>query len=264
MRVAPDSATIGRDRCERVRKVMSIESATARHYGRSGVATIILEALAAAGKDTARLTLEDLAPIDEFHVRGRAATVELAAGLELAAGMIVLDVGCGIGGPSRYVAATHGDQVEYRQGGALAMPFPDRAFDAAYSQHVAMKHRGQSRAVRRDCAGAEAGHALRPLRPAPGRGRRGPVSGALGERVVEARAWADQLEARMAEPAPPPSALRLLLGPDAAPMARNLFSNLREDRVLPAEIICRKRSSPAKTEPRSGCRGEEPWARSKA
>jgi hypothetical protein len=61
------------------------------------------------------------------------------------------------------------------------------------------------------------------------------------EPVAEARAWVDQVEARMAEPQPPPSALRLLLGTDPAPMAQNLFRNLREGRVVPTEIVCRRR-----------------------
>jgi ubiquinone/menaquinone biosynthesis C-methylase UbiE len=131
---------------------------------KNDVAGAILGALAASGKDLERLTIEDLAPIDEFHVRGREATAELAAGLMLAPGMAVLDVGCGIGGASRYLAAAHGcrvtgvdltaaycraaavltervglgDRVEFRQGDALAMPFADAAFDAASTQHAAM------------------------------------------------------------------------------------------------------------------------------
>jgi hypothetical protein len=47
--------------------------------------------------------------------------------------------------------------------------------------------------------------------------------------------------ARLAEPTTPPTTLRLLLGADAAPMVRNLVQNLSEDRVVPTEIVCRKR-----------------------
>lgn len=140
------------------------ERRVAAHYGRSGLREAILAGLAAAGKPLDRLTLDDLAPLDEFHVRGRAATLELGAALGLAAGMRVLDVGSGLGGPSRRFAADHGcsvigidltdaycdiarllaakvgleGRVEYRQMNALAMAFDDGTFDAAYSQHVAM------------------------------------------------------------------------------------------------------------------------------
>jgi hypothetical protein len=62
----------------------------------------------------------------------------------------------------------------------------------------------------------------------------------LRDTAAEARLWVDQMKARMAEPVPPPSALRLLLGEDAKPMAQNIFRNLLEDRVVPIEVICRK------------------------
>jgi hypothetical protein len=45
-----------------------------RHYTRGQLERSILEALQTAGKDLERLSLDDLAPIDEFHIRGREAT----------------------------------------------------------------------------------------------------------------------------------------------------------------------------------------------
>jgi ubiquinone/menaquinone biosynthesis C-methylase UbiE len=134
------------------------------HYTRSVIGETILAALAAAGRDIEHLTIDDLAPVDEFHSRRRLATVELAALLAPSARDHVLDVGSGIGGPSRYLAATFGcrvtgldltaefcrvaadlarrtaldTRVDYRQGDATAMPFAAASFDLAWLQNAAM------------------------------------------------------------------------------------------------------------------------------
>jgi SAM-dependent methyltransferase len=141
-----------------------VEQRVARHYARSDLEQAILGALRAAGKDPDRLEPDDLAPVDEFHAGGRQATVELAARMDLTPGMHLLDIGSGIGGPSRYLAAAHGcrvtgidltedyvriaaalarrvglaDRVEYRQASALALPFAAGTFDGACTMHVAM------------------------------------------------------------------------------------------------------------------------------
>src|SRR5258708_38500284 len=73
--------------------------AVAEHYKQRALGDAILAALKAAGKDIDHLTTDDLAPVDEFHSRRRAATVELAALLAPAATDHIVDVGCGIGGP---------------------------------------------------------------------------------------------------------------------------------------------------------------------
>lgn len=143
---------------------MDLERRVAAHYGRGDLVSSILDALARAGTDTARLRTRDLEPIDEFHIGGAEATAELARRLDLAAHHRVLDVGSGLGGPSRHVAERYGctvdgldlteaycecaeelarrtglaEAVRYRQGSALSMPFPDGAFDRALTQHVAM------------------------------------------------------------------------------------------------------------------------------
>jgi MPBQ/MSBQ methyltransferase len=136
----------------------------AAHYARAGLGDIILAALAAAGKDIDHLAPDDLDQVDELHSRGRAATVDLAHLLALKGDERVLDVGCGIGGPSRYLANNFGcmvtgldlttefcrvatmlaqrtglsDKLDYRVGDGLAMPFPDASFDVIWSQNVAM------------------------------------------------------------------------------------------------------------------------------
>lgn len=143
---------------------MSVEQAVQRHYTHGTLEQAILERLAAAGKDPARLTAADLAPGDEFHIGGRQATMEFAAEMNVAPGLHLLDIGCGIGGPSRYFASERqcrvtgidltpeyvavagalsrrvglSDKVDYRQASALALPFPAASFDGAYMLHVGM------------------------------------------------------------------------------------------------------------------------------
>ena len=143
---------------------MEIEQAVAQHYAHGSLEASILKALAAAGKDVNRLTPKDLAPVDEFHVGGRLATVAFAEQFAPRPGMRLLDIGCGIGGAARYFASEHGCQVtgidlsaEYaavanalaarvglservscRQGSALALPFEPGSFDGAYMFHVGM------------------------------------------------------------------------------------------------------------------------------
>jgi SAM-dependent methyltransferase/sulfur carrier protein ThiS len=139
-------------------------SDVARHYGRGRILDAILDALRAMGKDPAQLTPADLAPVDEFHIRGRDATVELAARAGLAPATSVLDVGCGLGGSVRYLAAEHGchatgvdltqeyvdaaqalarlvkldTTVTFRQASALALPFEAASFDVVWTEHAQM------------------------------------------------------------------------------------------------------------------------------
>jgi len=134
------------------------------HYGTDGLLDRILEALTRAGKHIDKLSINDLGLVDEFHSRRRLATEELARMLAPVATDHVIDIGSGIGGPARYLAATYGcrvsgvdltpefvgtatgltglvnltNRVDFRQGSALALPFPDARFDLAWSQNVAM------------------------------------------------------------------------------------------------------------------------------
>jgi ubiquinone/menaquinone biosynthesis C-methylase UbiE len=143
---------------------ISTEARVAGHYGRGRLEEAILGALAREGKDPEKLTAGDLAAVDEFHVGGLAATQELAERMNLRAGLRLLDVGSGIGGPARYFAAQHGCRVtgidltqefvevarsltsrtkldglvEFRQGSAVEMPFEGEMFDRAYMIHVGM------------------------------------------------------------------------------------------------------------------------------
>lgn len=135
-----------------------------RHYSQGSLIDDIRAGLAALGKASDAVTIEDLAPVDEFHIGGRRASEEFLGQLGLSADMHVLDVGCGLGGAARFVASRYscrvtgidltGEYVEtgnalskwvgldrrisLHQGSALAMPFADQSFDSAYLLHVGM------------------------------------------------------------------------------------------------------------------------------
>ena len=83
----------------------------AEHYAQAGLLDRILDALTREAKPIDRLTIDDLAPVDEFHSRGRRGTEELARMLAPLPSDHVIDIGSGIGGPSRYLAATYGCRV---------------------------------------------------------------------------------------------------------------------------------------------------------
>ncbi|EER09089.1 3-demethylubiquinone-9 3-methyltransferase, putative [Perkinsus marinus ATCC 50983] len=55
--------------------------------------------------------LESLGHLDQYHYRGLAACDEVIATLGLGPGMKVLDVGCGVGGPARYISYKSGCSV---------------------------------------------------------------------------------------------------------------------------------------------------------
>jgi SAM-dependent methyltransferase len=130
-----------------------------KQYGQSNLASKLIALL-----QTESPTREDLTYFDEIHIQGRKATRELASIAELKKGMKVLDIGCGIGGPARTLAAEFGcsvvgldlnqefcktaeiltnlinlnDLVTFQNGNALDMPFSDNIFDVLWIQHVLM------------------------------------------------------------------------------------------------------------------------------
>jgi cyclopropane fatty-acyl-phospholipid synthase-like methyltransferase len=87
------------------------EPAVARHYTRNALLSAMLDALAAAGKPTASIDSDDLSPMDEMHTGARAATVEVADLLAPESGATIFDLGCGLGGVSRYLARHRGCEV---------------------------------------------------------------------------------------------------------------------------------------------------------
>ena len=134
------------------------------HYRATGLTERLKTALAVFGPEDRLLTPEQLGALDQFHTRGLAATAELAELAGITAGASVLDVGSGVGGPARFLAARHGcqvvgidlsepfveaaryltartgqgGQVSFEVASALEIPFADGSFDALLLQHVAM------------------------------------------------------------------------------------------------------------------------------
>lgn len=141
------------------------------HYARNYIYETIVQALEQTGIATSQVTRKDIAGVDEFHVRGLEASMELALQAGLQPGMQVLDIGCGLGGPARLLAGEFGCQVtgidltpEYirtaqelsqlthmqRQthfvvGSALALPFDNGQFDVVWTQHMQMNIADKSR-----------------------------------------------------------------------------------------------------------------------
>lgn len=134
------------------------------HYTVNDLEQAIVSALKALGKDPAALTPDDLAPVDEFHIRGRESTTELAALVEPAPGTEILDVGSGLGGTARFLADRYrcrvvgidlteaycalarrlsgwvglADRTDFKRGDALELPFADGTFELAWTEHVQM------------------------------------------------------------------------------------------------------------------------------
>ncbi|MDH3472098.1 MAG: class I SAM-dependent methyltransferase [Rhodospirillales bacterium] len=124
----------------------------------------ILDVLDKAGLSLDTLSIHDLAPVDHLHARGLPATVDLADRLSIARGQHILDIGCAVGGPARYMAERFGcrvsgiditpgfieageelnrltgmvDRVDLRVGDGATLPYEDSLFDGAYTQHVTM------------------------------------------------------------------------------------------------------------------------------
>lgn len=155
----------------------------ARHYSEDDrLSQAIQASLRRAGKEIDHLAPADLASVDEFHIGGRKATLDLAAAMKLSATARVLDLGSGLGGPARTLAEAYGchvtgidltpafceaattlsqwvglaDRVSFRQGDATDLPFDDASFDAAMTIHVAMNIAAKDRMY------AEARRVLKP------------------------------------------------------------------------------------------------------
>jgi sarcosine/dimethylglycine N-methyltransferase len=134
------------------------------HWEREDLSEAIRTALIESGKDLNALTLDDLAPFDQFHAGGKRFTLRLANLAGLKPDMYILDVGGGLGGPARTLALEFGcrvtvvdltesyihagcmltslmkldDRITFHVGDALKLPFDDNSFDAVWTQNSGM------------------------------------------------------------------------------------------------------------------------------
>ncbi len=150
---------------------MSYDKTVSEHYTHGELLGAIRASVKKIGKSYDSVTIEDLAPVDEFHIGGRQATDHLLEQLGFTTKDHILDVGCGLGGASRYIATKFNNcvtgidltqeyidvgktlcawvrldkQVSLHQGSALTMPFEDETFDGAVMLHVGMNIEDKSR-----------------------------------------------------------------------------------------------------------------------
>jgi ubiquinone/menaquinone biosynthesis C-methylase UbiE len=161
---------------------MSTQQNISAHYTHGNLVAAICAGVESLGKTIDTLTVDDLAPVDEFHIGGRQASEDFLSQLDLSPEKHILDVGCGLGGAARFVASRYrcrvsgidltpeyvetakvvckwvglGDHISLHQGSALSMPFADRAFDGAYMLHVGMNIEDKAKLC------SEVGRVLRP------------------------------------------------------------------------------------------------------
>ncbi len=143
---------------------MSDHQHVADHYTNGGLLAAIETGVAAMGKTPDDISVDELGPVDEFHIGGRQASEDLLSQLDLTAAHEVLDIGCGLGGGARLVASRYGsrvtgidltaefvaagnalsgwvglaDRVTLDHGSALDLPYNADSFHAAYMLHVGM------------------------------------------------------------------------------------------------------------------------------
>ncbi|MCA8879993.1 MAG: methyltransferase domain-containing protein [Rhodobacteraceae bacterium] len=161
---------------------MCATDAVATHYGSGTLLDRIAAGVERLGLPRHGLDPSALSGVGEFHIGGAAATERLFDQLDVPSGARVLDVGCGIGGTARHVAARTGarvtgidltgefvatgkvltdwcgmaDRVTLIEGSALSMPFGTGDFDLAYMLHVGMNIADKTRLM------AEVARVLKP------------------------------------------------------------------------------------------------------
>lgn len=260
----------------------------AAHYGLGGLHERFERAFESIGHSP---TVASLGAADEFHIGGRPATSRLLDQMDLTADMHVLDLGSGIGGTARHLASTTGarvtgidltteyvdvanwltglvalDQVEFRQGSVLDLPFGQSSFDAATMVHVGMNIDDKvalcqqvARTLRPgapfaiyDIMTASDGDLAYPVpwaasasssfvEPPVAYVRALEAAGFRIETVTDCTDAAASFFAAASKGAPPgPLGLHLVMGPDTKTKVANMVANLRNGLIAPTEIIARR------------------------
>jgi ubiquinone/menaquinone biosynthesis C-methylase UbiE len=147
------------------------------YYSPTGLYDRIVEGLVTLGVDLENVTLDDLKPVDEFHIRGDVATRELIDLAGFTPNLHILDVGCGIGGSTRRLAHETGcratgidlsdqyidtarqltsllgmqDRVAFDAASALELPFDDNSFDGVWSLQMNMNVEDKASWLKETC-----------------------------------------------------------------------------------------------------------------
>ena len=155
---------------------MISEAEVTGHYEKRDLCSQIITSLRLAGIE--KPTPQDLSEVDEFHIGGIDATRFVSAALSPTPSGKILDIGCGIGGPARFIALDIGchvtgidltesfvetgnqlsrlvgleDQVMLNTGNALALPFGENEFDAAFMIHVGMNVADKNQLISNEAA----------------------------------------------------------------------------------------------------------------
>lgn len=134
------------------------------HYHHGNLLSAIEAGLEKQGIQPQNARVEDLGPVDEFHIGGRQASVHFLDQLAITGSQTLLDIGCGLGGSARFAAKQYGaqitgidlsaeyvetgqvlcdwvglsDRIKLHHGSALSLPFADASFDGAFMMHVGM------------------------------------------------------------------------------------------------------------------------------
>lgn len=134
------------------------------YYSPNDLYNKIIKGLDNLGKDLSSLELDDLQPVDEFHIRGDVATKELIKLANFSPDMHIIDVGCGVGGSTRRLSHETGctvtgidlsdeyidaaerltkllnmeERVKFHATSALELPYEDNTFDGAWSIQMNM------------------------------------------------------------------------------------------------------------------------------
>ncbi|MEH6631095.1 MAG: class I SAM-dependent methyltransferase [Halopseudomonas aestusnigri] len=143
---------------------MTKKPQTAQYGSKKNLTTYVASLLDSNDSDAPQYSAQDFSTFDHLHSRGRAATRELSELLSVHPGSNLLDIGCGIGGPARFVAErfacnVHGidlteeycktaellnhlcgldKRIKITHGNALSLPYEDQSFDTVWTQHASM------------------------------------------------------------------------------------------------------------------------------